>query len=74
MVVVLGVSMCVCVSVSVTVLPAIYLVFMSKVQCFEVPYSVTNIQIVWNLLKAICSPVLASFAYNCYLLCSLISS
>jgi hypothetical protein len=41
-----------------------YLICESKVQCCKVPYGVSNAFIVWIFLKALYSPVLASFAYS----------
>ena len=59
------VVLCVCVSVCVTKLTATYLVCESQVQACKIPYGVPNACtccIVWISLKALCSPVLASFA------------
>ena len=57
-------SVCVSVCLSVTVLATTYLVCKSKVRCYEVPYGVSNLCIVWISLKTLCSPVLMSFAYS----------
>ena len=57
-------SCAVCLCVSVTALAGTYLVYKSKVRCYKVPYGVSNLCIVWISLKTLCSPVLASFAYN----------
>ena len=48
-----GSHMCVCVSVcvSVTTLAATYLVYKSQVMCYKDPYGVSNVCIVWILLK-----------------------
>ena len=54
----------VCLCVSITVLAATYLVYKSQIGCYKVPCGVSNVCIVWILLKTLCSPVLASFAYN----------
>jgi hypothetical protein len=49
---------------SVTTLTATYLVYESKVWCYnyKVPYGVPNACIVWISLKTLLSPALASFA------------
>ena len=52
------------VCLSVTALAATYPVCKSIVRCYKVPYGVSNLCIVWISLKTLCSPVLASFAYN----------
>lgn len=70
MVVILWVSVC----VSVMVLPATYFVYKSRVWCYKVPYGVRNVCILRISLNMVCSPVLASFAYNCCLPCSRTSS
>ena len=56
------VILCVCVSVYYC---ASCYIPQSKVRCYKVPYGISNLRIVWILLKALCFPVLVSFAYNC---------
>ena len=56
----------VCVCVSVTVLAATYLVYKSQVRCYKVPYCVSNVCIVWILLKMVRSRVSsAAFTTGC---------
>ena len=53
-------SVCtVCLCVSVAALAATYLVYKSRVRCYKVLYGVSNVCIVWILLKTFRSPVLA---------------
>ena len=66
-----SVCVCVCVCLSITVLAATYLVCKSQERCYKIPYGVSNVCI---SLKMLCSPVLASFAYNHCLPCSLTNS
>ena len=51
---------CVSVCVSVTALAATYLVYKSRIRCYEVPWGVLNVCIVWVSLK-----MLSSFGVIC---------
>ena len=53
---------CVCVYLSLAKLAATYLVCLSKVRWYKVPYGVPNTCILWISLKTLCLPVLVSFA------------
>ena len=54
------VSVCLC--IVFPALAATYLVYRCQVRCYRVPYGVTNVCIVWILLKLLCSRDMALFA------------
>ena len=63
-----GTVVVLCVSLSVTILAATYLIYTSKVRGHRILYGIFKILIVWLLLKMLHSKVLASFAeHDCLL-------
>ena len=60
-------SVCLSAYLSINLLTATYLVCESQAWCYKILYGVLSACIVWILLKMLCSPVLSTFARDCYL-------